>query len=155
LAGAFAAAGFTGADLAAGFAAVFAFGAAAALAGFGASLAAAGLAFAFAGAVVFAAFATCLSLSPSIWALASKKRPPRRSRIPRGNPALHLCIASIGGGASLAPAAVQGKICRRNPAVRPPSGGVRGQRQTSASAVSRMHFEMRQINKKMQSLTMS
>ncbi|CDX45886.1 membrane hypothetical protein [Mesorhizobium sp. ORS 3359] len=73
---AFGAAGLAAAGFAAlagaAFAAVFAFGAAAALATLDASLSAA-LAFAFAGPVVLAAFATCLSLSPSVWAPASAR----------------------------------------------------------------------------------
>ncbi|WP_245499272.1 hypothetical protein [Mesorhizobium sp. M1A.F.Ca.ET.072.01.1.1] len=71
----------------------------------------AALALAFAGGVVFAAFATkslpgVLVLLLRRISFRFRKRSSRcgRLRIPR-NPAWHLCIASIGGRASLAPAA--------------------------------------------------
>ncbi|WP_224514242.1 hypothetical protein [Mesorhizobium sp. CA8] len=82
----FALAGFAAAFAGAALAAVFLFGAAAAFTVLGASLSAAALAFAFAGAVVLAAFATCLSLSPSISAPASREASSTPSRIFREIP---------------------------------------------------------------------
>ncbi|CDX14790.1 membrane hypothetical protein [Mesorhizobium sp. SOD10] len=79
-------AGFAAALAGAAFAAAFVFGAAAAFAASGASPSAAALAFAFAGAVVLAAFATCLSLSPSIWAPPLKEASSTPVRIFREIP---------------------------------------------------------------------
>jgi hypothetical protein len=145
----FAAAGLAAAGFAAALAAVFGFDAAAALAPLGVLLSAAALSLFFAGAVVLAAFATCLSLSPSCLAPPQKEASSTPVRI-FGNPAHHLCIASIRDRASLAPAAMRGKICRR---IQLSTAFLEGRR-TSSTAASRARFPGQPINKKIPSLIM-
>nr|WP_246693142.1 MULTISPECIES: hypothetical protein [unclassified Mesorhizobium] len=144
----FAAAGLAAAGFAAALAAVFGFDAAADLAALGVLLSAAALSLFFAGAVVLAAFATYLSLSRSIWAPASARSVLHAGPDFPGNPAHHLCIASIRDRASLAPAAMRGKICRR---IQLSTAFLEGRR-TSSTAASRARFPGQPINKKIPSL---
>nr|WP_245519695.1 hypothetical protein [Mesorhizobium sp. M2E.F.Ca.ET.219.01.1.1] len=145
-----AAAGFAAALAGAALAAVFGFDAAADLAALGVLLSAAALSLFFAGAVVLAAFATCLSLSRSIWAPASARSVLHAGPDFPGNPAHHLCIASIRDRASLAPAAMRGKICRR---IQLSTAFLEGRR-TSSTAASRARFPRQPINKKIPLLIM-